>query len=37
MAELEVRAVIDQAKGHIKQFYDMYDKKIKMQMTHPLF
>ena len=36
-AKLELRAVVDSAKRNIKQFYDMYDKKMKSQMTHPLF
>ena len=36
-ASLELRALVDIAKGQIKQFYEMYDKKMKQQMTHPLF
>ena len=37
MAELEVRTLVEQAKVNIKQFYDMYDQKMKEKITHPLF
>ena len=37
MAELEIRSMVEMAKSNIKQFYDMYDRKIKSKMTHPLF
>ena len=37
MAELEIRSLVEMAKSNIRQFYDMYDRKIKSQMTHPLF
>ena len=37
MAELEIRSIVDMAKTHIKQFYDMYDSKIRDRLTHPLF
>ena len=36
-ASLEVRALVDQAKQNIKHFYDMYDQKLRAQLTHPLF
>ena len=36
-ATLEIRTVVEEAKESIKQFYDVYDQKIKSQMTHPLF
>lgn len=37
MAELEIRSMVEMAKSNIRQFYDMYDRKIKSKMTHPLF
>ena len=37
MAELEIRSMVEMAKSNIRQFYDMYDQKIKSKMTHPLF
>ena len=37
MASLEMRTLVEMAKTNIKQFYEMYDRKIKSQMTHPLF
>lgn len=32
-----MRSLVDLAKTNIKQFYEMYDRKIKSQITHPLF
>lgn len=29
--------MVDQAKQNIKHFYDMYDQKLRAQLTHPLF
>ena len=37
MAELEIRSMVDMAKVNIKQFYEMYDSKMKDRLTHPLF
>jgi hypothetical protein len=36
-AQLEVRQVIESAKSNIMQFYEMYDKKMKANLTHPAF
>lgn len=32
-----MRALIEEAKESIRQFYDMYDQKLKSQITHPMF
>ena len=37
MAELEIRALVEQAKSNIMSFYEVYDKKVKNTLTHPLF
>jgi len=37
MAELEIRSMVEMAKSNIRSFYDMYDRKMKSKMTHPLF
>lgn len=37
MAELEIRSLVENAKTHIKQFYEMYDSKFRERLTHPLF
>ena len=37
MAELEIRTLVENAKNHIVQFYEMYDHKMREKLTHPLF
>lgn len=37
MAELEIRSLVDEAKLNIKHFYDNYDRRMRENITHPLF